>query len=185
MRTLRYRETIGSNSNLSEVTCLRVKVQNHQQSTIALYASSTNIRIKVKYVFDSPDGNPAKSVTGATAADPVVYTSASHGFAVGDVVEVTGSSVDDYNTIRSTITAVPDGNTFTIGEKSTSGVSSFSGTANVRYIGSEAEITTEDLTSGTLVMLNYDFKIGHLVITRDDTGSNAGGGELRIDATVA
>jgi hypothetical protein len=152
-----------------------------------LYASSTNIRIKVKYVFDSPEGNPTKSVTAATAADPVVYTSASHGYAVGDVVEVTDSTVQDYNTTepnQKTITAVAT-NTFTIAEKSTSGADSFSGTANVRYIGSEALIQTVDLTSGTLTLLNFDMKLGHLVITRDDVGSVAGGGELRIDATVA
>ena len=187
MRILRYRETIAASANLSEEFCLRMKVQNHQRSTIALYASSTNVRIKVKYVFDSPDGNATKSVTAATAADPVVYTSASHGYAVGDVIEVTDSTVQDYNTTESnqkTITAVAT-NTFTIAEKSTSGASSFSGTANVRYIGSEALIQTVDLTSGTLVLLNFDMKLGHLVITRDDVGSVAGGGELRIDATVA
>lgn len=192
MRILRYRETIAASANLSEEFCLRMKVQNHQRSTIALYASSTNVRIKVKYVFDSPDGNATKSVTACTVAASVptaggaVYTSASHGYAVGDVVAVTGSAVQGYETdsIGGVITAVVT-NTFTIAEKSTLGLASFSGTANVRYIGSEALIQTVDLTSGTLVLLNFDMKLGHLVITRDDVGSVAGGGELRIDATVA
>ena len=193
MRILRYRETIAASANLSEEFCLRMKVQNHQRSTIALYASSSNIRIRVKYVFDSPDGNPTKSVTACTVAASVptaggaVYTSASHGYAVGDVVTVTGSAVQGYETldpIDAVITAVAT-NTFTIAEKSTLGLASFSGTASVRYIGSQADIATHDLTSETLVLLNYDMKLGHLVITRDDVGSVAGGGELRIDATVA
>ncbi len=82
------------------------------------------------------------TVTGLTKADPAVATAAAHGFAVGDVVRVTGtcgitSSGDDVlNGQDLTITAVAT-NTFTIGALDTSGSSgSFSGTpvaANGKY----------------------------------------------------
>ena len=82
------------------------------------------------------------TITGLTKADPAVATAAAHGFAVGDVVRVTGtcgitSSGDDVlNGQDLTITAVAT-NTFTIGALDTSGSSgSFSGTpvaANGKY----------------------------------------------------
>ena len=82
------------------------------------------------------------TVTGLTKADPAVATAASHGFAVGDVVRITGTcgittgGTDVLNGQDLTITAVAT-NTFTIGALDTSGSSgSFSGTpvaANGKY----------------------------------------------------
>lgn len=82
------------------------------------------------------------TITGLTKADPAVATAAAHGFAVGDVVRVTGtcgitsSGTDVLNGQDLTITAVAT-NTFTIGALDTSGSSgSFSGTpvaANGKY----------------------------------------------------
>lgn len=82
------------------------------------------------------------TVTALTKADPAVATAANHGFAVNDVVQITGtcgiqtSSVDVLDGISHTITAVTD-NTFTIGALDTSGSSgTFSGTpvaANGKY----------------------------------------------------
>ena len=82
------------------------------------------------------------TVTALTKADPAVATSADHGFAVNDVVQITGtcgitsSSVDVLDGVAHTITAVTD-NTFTIGALDTSGsTGTFSGTpvaANGKY----------------------------------------------------
>ena len=82
------------------------------------------------------------TITGLTKADPAVATAAAHGFAVGDVVRVTGTcgitsgGTDVLNGQDLTITAVAT-NTFTIGALDTSGSSgSFSGTpvaANGKY----------------------------------------------------
>ena len=82
------------------------------------------------------------TVTGLTKADPAVATAAAHGFAVGDVVRVTGTcgittgGTDVLDGQDLTITAVAT-NTFTIGALDTSGSSgSFSGTpvaANGKY----------------------------------------------------
>lgn len=74
------------------------------------------------------------TITGLTKADPAVATAAAHGFAVGDIVRVTGTcgittaSVDVLNGVDHTITAVST-DTFTIGALDTSASSgSFSGT---------------------------------------------------------
>jgi len=82
------------------------------------------------------------TVTGLTKADPAVATAAAHGFAIGDVVRVTGTcgittgGTDVLDGQDLTITAVAT-NTFTIGALDTSGSSgSFSGTpvaANGKY----------------------------------------------------
>ena len=82
------------------------------------------------------------TITGLTKADPAVATAAAHGFAVGDVVRVTGTcgittgGTDVLDGQDLTITAVAT-NTFTIGALDTSGSSgSFSGTpvaANGKY----------------------------------------------------
>ena len=206
MRTLKYRETIP-NSALAEKKAIDLKFQNYSKISLALLSTSTNIRIKVKYVFEA-DGSAshvatagaAQAVTSCTAADPAVYTSASHGYLVGDIVSVKGrrfqdgvipdpsvaaTFLSDYEFEDKVITAVPDGNTFTIGEHSTSGASSFAGAGIDTYRGKEADIQTIDLTSGTLTVVNFDFKLGFIRVTRDDTGSTPGGGVLRIDATAA
>ena len=128
-------------------------------------------------------GGGIQTVTGATAADPVVFTSASHGYVVGDIIKVQDSAVQNYN-VEGTASAVAT-NTFTLGQVSTSGASSFSGTATATYRGTETDIQTIDLTSGTLTIVNFDMKLGFLRITRDDTGSAPGGGALYIDATAA
>ena len=186
---LRYRETIP-NANLTELKALDVKFRNHQKVTVAAYTTSTNIRVKVKYIFEPKEthnmastGGSVQAISGTTAANPVVFTSTSHGYNVGDIVRIEGSSVQAYN-VEGTISA-KDANTFTLGQVDTSAASSFSGTATSQYRGSEVDIQTVDLTSGTLSLLSFDMKLGFIRITRDDTGSNAGGGVLYIDATVA
>jgi hypothetical protein len=205
MRTLKYRETIP-NSALAEKKAIDLKFQNYSKISLALLSTSTNIRIKVKYVFEA-DGSAshvatagaAQAVTSCTAANPAVYTSASHGYLVGDIVSVKGrrfqdgvipdssvasTFISDYEFEDKVITAVAT-NTFTIGEHSTSGADSFAGAGIATYRGKEADIDTIDLTSGTLTIVNFDYKLGFIRVTRDDTGSTPGGGVLRIDATAA
>ena len=209
MRTLKYRETIP-NSALAEKRCIDLHLQNQSKITVAMLATSTNMRVKIKYVFEA-DGcsshvataGASQPVTSCTAADPAVYTSAAHGYLVGDIVTVRGnrfaagispSSWDGstpaatflsaYEFEDKTITAVAT-NTFTIGEHSTSGASSFAGAGTASYRGKEADISTHDLTSGTLLIVNHDMNLGFVRITRDDTGSDPTAGVLRIDATAA
>jgi len=191
VRTFQYRESLAASSAITELKAIDLQLQTHSKITVALYTTSTNVRIKLKYVFgtDQPksmavSGGGIQTVTGATAANPVVFTSASHGYVVGDIVKVQDSTVQDYN-VEGTISALPDGNSFTLGQVSTSGASSFSGTATATYRGTETDIQTIDLTSGTLTIVNFDMKLGFLRITRDDTGSAPGGGALYIDATAA
>lgn len=81
------------------------------------------------------------SITGLTKADPAVATAAAHGFAVGDVVYITGtcgittSSTDVLQNLAHTITAVST-NTFTIGALDTSSSSgTFSASSLVAHNG--------------------------------------------------
>ena len=210
MRTLKYRETIP-NSALTEKRCIDLRLGNASKITVAMLATSTNMRVKIKYVFEA-DGSSSHVATGGgsvtvsscTEANPAVYaTSAAHGYLVGDIVTVRGnrfaagikpSSWDGstpaatflsaYEFEDKTITAVAT-NTFTIGEHSTSGADSFAGAGTASYRGKEADISTHDLTSGTLLIVNHDMKLGFVRITRDDTGSDPTAGVLRIDATAA
>lgn len=105
----------------------------------------TSVEVEAAVATDKVAGTFPGShvtVTGLTKANPAVATATAHGFAVGDVVQVTGtcgitsSSVDVLNGIAHTITAVTT-NTFTIGALDTSGSSgTFSGTpvaANGKY----------------------------------------------------
>ena len=89
------------------------------------------------------------SITGLTKADPAVATATAHGFAVGDVVYVTGtcgittSSVDVLQNIAHTITAVPSANTFTIGALDTSSSSgTFSASSLVAANGKYSLVLT-------------------------------------------
>ena len=191
MRTFQYRESLAASVAIAELKAIDLQLQTHSKITVALYTTSTNVRIKLKYVFgtDQPksmavSGGGIQTVTDATAADPVVFESSSHGYVVGDIVKVQDSTVQDYN-VEGTISALSDSNHFTLGQVSTSGASSFSGTATATYRGTETDIQTIDLTSGTLTIVNFDMKLGFLRITRDDTGSAPGGGALYIDATAA
>jgi len=207
MRTLKYRETIP-NSSLTEKRAIDLHLQNFSKITLALLSTSTNMRIKVKYVFEASGsvshisaGGGAQVVSGCTAADPAVYvTTGAHGYLVGDVVSVKGRRFQDgiipdpsvaatflsaYEFEDKVITVVGDSTHFTIGEHSTLGASSFAGAGVAAYRGKEADIQTIDLTSGTLTLVNFDMKLGFVRITRDDTGSTPGGGVLRIDATAA
>ena len=191
MRTFQYRESLAASVAIAELKAIDLQLQTHSKITVALYTTSTNVQIKLKYVFgtDQPksmavSGGGIQTVTDATAADPVVFESSSHGYVVGDIVKVQDSTVQDYN-VEGTISALSDSNHFTLGQVSTSGASSFSGTATATYRGTETDIQTIDLTSGTLTIVNFDMKLGFLRITRDDTGSAPGGGALYIDATAA
>ena len=49
----------------------------------------------------------------------------------------------------------------------------------------EADIQTVNLTAGTMTILNFDFKLGHIRITTDDVTGTPTGGAIRIDATTA
>ena len=96
------------------------------------------------------------SITGLTKANPAVATAAAHGFAVGDVVYVSGtcaittSSVDVLQNIAHTITAVST-NTFTIGALNTSGSSgSFSASSLVAANGKYSLV----LTGGSFTLGN-------------------------------
>ena len=89
------------------------------------------------------------SITGLTKANPAVATATAHGFAVGDVVYVTGtcaittSSVDVLQNIAHTITAVPSANTFTIGALDTSSSSgTFSASSLVAANGKYSLVLT-------------------------------------------
>ena len=209
MRTLKYRETIP-NSGINEKKALDLKLSTKSSITLALHTTSTNMRIKIKYIFEADGsashvatGGASQPVTDCTAANPAVFTSAAHGYLVDDVVTVRGNRfaagidpdswdgstpaatyLSAYAVEAGTITAVAT-NTFTIGQFSTSGADSFAGTGTASYVGKETLIQQIDLTSGTLQVVNFDMKLGHVRITRDDTGSTPGGGVLRIDATAA
>lgn len=190
MRTFQYRESLAASSAITELKAIDLQLQTHSKITVALYTTSTNVRIKLKYIFgtDQPKsmavaGGGIQTVTGATAADPVVFTSASHGYVVGDIIKVQDSTVQNYN-VEGTASAVAT-NTFTLGQVSTSGASSFSGTATATYQGTETDIQTIDLTSGTLTLVNFDMKLGFLRITRNQVTGAPGGGALYIDATAA
>tara|TARA_R100000656_G_C3915975_1_gene121911 strand:+ start:148 stop:753 length:606 start_codon:yes stop_codon:yes gene_type:complete len=200
MRVFKYREAIP-NSSLAEKKALDIRLRNHSKITIAALSTSTNIRLKVKYVFEAdgtasrvPSGGSAQAVTDATVANPCVFTSTAHGYLVGDIVSVRGNRspdpsvaatfVDGYAVEDGVITAVA-ADEFTINEFSTVGVAAFGGSATALYRGKEVDIQTVDLTSGTLTLLNFDFKLGFVRITRDDTGSTPTAGVLRIDATAA
>ena len=211
MRTLKYRETIP-NSALAEKRCIDLRLGNASKITVAMLATSTNMRVKIKYVFEA-DGSSSHVATGGgsvtvsscTETNPAVYaTSAAHGYLVGDIVTVRGnrfaagikpSSWDGSTPAATflsgfaiedkTITAVGDSTHFTIGEHSTVGAGTFAGTGTASYRGKEADISTHDLTSGTLLIVNHDMKLGFVRITRDDTGSDPTAGVLRIDATAA
>jgi len=200
----KYRENIAA-ATIADKKALDLSLSTHSKITIAMLATGANMRIKVNYIFDSvgtasnvASGGGAQSVTGATAADPCVYTSASHGYLVGDIVSVRGNSFDRnedgttdtayvsaYEVESGRVTAVPDANTFTIGEHSTSGAASFAGSMTAYYEGMESLIQQIDLTAGTLTLLNFDMKIGKIRIIRGQTGSTPGAGVLRIDATAA
>jgi hypothetical protein len=96
------------------------------------------------------------SITGLTKANPAVATAAAHGFAVGDVVYVTGtcailtSSVDVLQDIAHTITAVAT-NTFTIGALNTlSSSGTFSASSLVAANGKYSLV----LTGGSFTLGN-------------------------------
>ena len=108
MRTEKYRETIGSNTDLSEVECFTLGPVNHASSTIVAHSASTNVRLKIYYLFEE---------------DNVADT--------------------------------------------------------------EKLIRTIDLTQNVVEIINFDMKLRRIKVTRDDTGSNAGGGDLHIDGTTA
>lgn len=201
MQVHKYRENIAA-ATIADKKALDLSLSTHSKITIAMLATGANMRIKVNYIFDSvgtssnvASGGGAQSVTGATAADPCVYTSASHGYLVGDIVSVRGNRnpegtadtayVSAYEVESGRITAVPDANTFTIGEHSTSGAASFAGSMTAYYEGMESLIQQIDLTAGTLTLLNFDMKLGKIRIIRGQTGSTPGAGVLRIDATAA
>jgi hypothetical protein len=109
MRTHKYRETIGSNTNLSEVECFTFGPVNHASSTIVAHSASTNVRLRIYYLFEEDN----------VAAD------------------------------------------------------------------TEKLIRTIDLTQNVVEIINFDMKLRRIKVTRDDTGSNAGGGDLHIDGTTA
>jgi len=191
VRTFQYRESLAASSAITELKAIDLQLQTHSKITVALYTTSTNVQIKLKYVFgtDQPksmavSGGGIQTVTDATDADPVVFESSSHGYVVGDIVKVQGSTVQDYN-VEGTISALSDSNHFTLGQVSTSGASSFSGTATATYRGTETDIQTINLTSGTLTIVNFDMKLGFLRITRNQVTGAPGGGALYIDATAA
>ena len=190
MRTFQYRESLAASTAITELKAIDLQLQTHSKITVALYTTSTNVRIKLKYVFgtDQPKsmavaGGGIQTVTDATDADPVVFTSASHGYVVGDIIKVQDSAVQNYN-VEGTASAVATNN-FTLGQVSTSGASSFSGTATATYRGTETDIQTVNLTSGTLTIVNFDMKLGFLRITRNQVTGAPGGGALYIDATAA
>tara|TARA_R100000664_G_C2687288_1_gene92825 strand:+ start:332 stop:661 length:330 start_codon:yes stop_codon:yes gene_type:complete len=108
MRTEKYRETIGSNTDLSEVECFTIGPVNHASSTIVAHSASTNVRLRIYYLFEE---------------DNVADT--------------------------------------------------------------EKLIRTIDLTQNVVEIINFDMKLRRIKVTRDDTGSNAGGGDLHIDGTTA
>ncbi len=108
MRTHKYRETIGSNTDLSEVECFTLGPVNHASSTIVAHSASTNVRLKIYYLFEE---------------DNVADT--------------------------------------------------------------EKLIRTINLTQNVVEIINFDMKLRRIKVTRDDTGSNAGGGDLHIDGTTA
>jgi hypothetical protein len=199
MRVFKYRENIPA-SALTDKKALDLNLRNHSSITIAMLATGANMRIKVNYIFDADEarshvaaGGAVQPVTSATAADPCVYTSASHGYLVGDIVSVRGhrnpegtadtAYLSGYEVESGRVTAVST-NTFTIAEHSTAGVGSFAGTMSAHYEGTESLIKQVDLTAGTLELLNFDMKLGSIRIVRGQTGSTPGAGVLRIDATA-
>jgi len=107
MRTFTHRETIPA-STLTETDILELKIRNHSSITLVAHSASTNVRLKVKYVFEEPNG--------AT--------------------------------------------------------------------GTRADIKTIDLAQDVLSVTNFDMKLTHLVVTRDDTGSPCSGGALKVDITA-
>ena len=201
MQVHKYRENIAA-ATIADKKALDLGLSTQSKITIAMLATGANMRIKVNYIFDSVGASShvaanggAQAITGATAADPCVYTSASHGYLVGDIVSVRGhrnpegtadtAYVSGYEVESGRVTAVPDGNTFTIAEHSTAGVASFAGSMTATYEGMESLIQQIDLTAGTLTLLNFDMKLGKVRIIRGQTGSTPGAGVLRIDATAA
>ena len=200
MQVFKYRENIPA-STLTDKKALDLSLSTQSKITVAMLATGANIRIKVNYIFDAignssnvASGGSIQTITGATAADPCVYTSASHGYLVGDIVSVRGHKppegsagtdyVSAYEVEHGRVTAVTT-NTFTIQEHSTSGAASFAGTMHSFYEGMESEIQQVDLTAGTLTLLNFDMKLGKIRIVRGQTSSTPGAGVLRIDATAA
>ena len=107
MRTLKFKATIGTGT-FSEATALNLTTQEQLSSSYAFLTDSTNVRIKLKYVFTDDDGSE-------TVAD----------------------------------------------------------------------IQTIDLTQNVLQIVNFQFKLGHVRVTYDDTGSAPSGGTLRINATAS
>ena len=91
---------------------------------------------KGESVILKQDSPVRMGITGATAANPVVFTIERSGgnhnqIKVGDYVTVTGASVGDYNIIHQEVTAATP-TTFTVGGTDGSGFAAFSGTAEVR-----------------------------------------------------
>ena len=200
MQVHKYRENIAA-ATIADKKALDLGLSTQSKITIAMLATGANMRIKVNYIFDSVGASShvaanggAQAVTGATAADPCVYTSASHGYLVGDIVSVRGHKnpegtedtpyISGYEVESGRITAVTT-NTFTIAEHSTAGVASFAGSMTATYEGMESLIQQIDLTAETLTLLNFDMKLGKIRIIRGQTGSTPGAGVLRIDATAA
>ena len=56
MRTISYKKTLA-NASLSEETAMDLKVQQQYGSAFKMFTDSTNVRIKLKYVFTDSDGN--------------------------------------------------------------------------------------------------------------------------------
>ena len=205
MRTLKYRELIP-NSGLTEKKVFDLRSQNHSSVTLVMHAVGANIRINVKYVFESDGATsllPAAAtqpITGCNEASSAVFTCTAHGYLVGDIVSIRGNRfaagilphestaaatyLSGFEVEKGVITAKAT-NTITIGEHSTVGAGTFAGSGYAVYEGTEKQIQTIDLTADTLTILNFDMKVPFIRVTRDDTGSTPGAGVLRIDATAA
>ena len=119
---------------------------------------------------------PKQSATGSNYQDPVAqtvtaaaarstthadYTVANHGYAVGDIVQITGSAVANWNVdptsggdMTGEITTVADANTFSIADNA-SGFTAFSGTATVRMFTTAGEVSVTSINGGTV-----NFEIG-------------------------
>ena len=140
--------TVGSAAN-TQSTALSVKTGIYRFSAevakggaaiqLGGAANATNSSLyleKGETVIVKGDSPVRMGITGATAANPVVFTIERSGgnhnqIKVGDYVTTTGSSVGAYNLSHVEVTAATP-TTFTIGGTDGSGFSAFSGTAEVR-----------------------------------------------------
>ena len=63
MRTFQYRESLAASSAITELKAIDLQLQTHSKITVALYTTSTNVRIKLKYVFGT-DQPKSMAVSG-------------------------------------------------------------------------------------------------------------------------